>query len=85
MFTPEKKFTAEIINNKSNWTRKVCEMILWGLGNQLTGGVGGDIGYRGRGCVTLLSLESERKEKEKISSEMKVAPRPLIKIGTLMD
>ena len=24
----------------------------------------GDIGYRGRGCVALLSLESERKGKE---------------------
>ena len=55
---------------------KVCEMILfiggpvdW-EGDQLTGewgggGMGdmdGDIGYRGRGCVALLSLESAGKE-----------------------
>ena len=58
---------------------KVCEMILfiggpvdweggpvdWGMGGGGMGDMDGDIvGYRGRGCVTLLGLESERKGKE---------------------
>ena len=48
---------------------KVCEMILfiggpvdWGMGGGGMGDMDGDIGYRGGGCVTLLSLESEGKE-----------------------
>ena len=35
----------------------------WGMGGGM-GDMDGDIGYRGRGCVTLQSLESERKGKE---------------------
>ena len=34
----------------------------WGMGGGDMGDMDGDIGYRGRGCVTLLSLESEGKE-----------------------
>ena len=35
----------------------------WGVGGAWETWMG-DIGYRARGCVTLLSLESERKGKE---------------------
>ena len=38
----------------------------WGVGAGM-GDMDGDIGYRGRGCVTLLSLESEGNEFEVIT------------------
>ena len=51
-------------NNESNWARKVCEMILfiggpvdwWVEAGAWETWMGGHLGYRGRGCVTLLSL-----------------------------
>ena len=39
------------------------EPVDWGVGGTCETWMG-DIGYRGRGCVTLLSLDSERKGKE---------------------